>query len=197
VETVDRDASRSSEMSGYGCLYLVLWFVVFIAMVFLADSVLPPLVEALGSAPVPLVVVLGWLPAGAAVLSLTADAARVDRPAMRQPWVAVLAVAGLAIAVELPVVLRRLRFASDEYRAAADTQAGEALVAGAMWPVGLVLLWALLFQTARWLAGRLRGRRVAFRDDSWGTDPRLRRRFAVAAGAAVLLGLGCALATAG
>jgi hypothetical protein len=197
VEVRDREADSSSAMSGWGCLYLVLWFAVFIVMVFLGDSLLPPLVKALGSAPIPVVVVLSWMPTGAAILALTADAARIDRPAMRQPWVGVLTVAGIAIAVQLPVVLRRLRFASDEYRAAADTAVGEALVAGAMWPIGLVLLWTLLFQTARWVAARVRGRNVAFRDNAWGTDPRLRRRFAVVAGAAVLLGLAFALAMAG
>lgn len=150
------------------------------------------LTDALSAVPVPLVVVLSWLPFGLMMLFFFADASRTAAPPMRQPWIGLIAGLGLLIAIQVPVVFRRRP--GDEYESAAATATGRAIIAGAAGAFVSVLLMTLVFMTWRWLRGRIRGQKVPFADNSWGMQPEVRRRFAVGASIAALAGLVVSLA---
>ncbi|MEU7589783.1 hypothetical protein AB0A95_26220 [Micromonospora sp. NPDC049230] len=173
--------------------YLALWFVLFGGSILIGDHLTVGLVDGLSAVPLPLVVMLGWLPCGLIVPVLLVGSARFAEPPMRRPWLILAAVCGLVLAVQVPMLLRRDRYSSQACRLAAQTPTGEALTAGLLGSFGAVLLWALLFQISNWLLGRIRGERVSFSDNTWGLRPRSRRVFAVGAAVSMLIGLGVAL----
>jgi hypothetical protein len=178
----------------FGFGYLVLWFAIFGAGFLVGDDLMVVLVDVMSGTWLPLVVVLSWLPFGSIILFLSADAARVDAPPMRQPWVTLTALSGLALAGQIPTILRKERRSSDAYRLAAHTPVGEALASGLVGAFSAAMVWTVLFHSARWLRGRISGRRMSFWDNTWGMQPRSRRVFATGAAASVLIGLGFALA---
>ncbi|MGC4768004.1 hypothetical protein ACLQ25_03340 [Micromonospora sp. DT44] len=182
------------DLRRFGFAYLVLWFAIFGAGMLVGDDLMVVLVDVMSGIWLPLVVVLSWLPFGSFILFLFADSARVDAPPMRQPWLTLVALSGLVLAGQVPTIFRKDRRSSDAYRLAAHTPVGEALVAGLVGSFGAALVWTLLFQSARWLRGRISGQRVPFLDNSWGMRPRSRRVFGMGAAASVLIGLGLALA---
>lgn len=182
----------SPAMGRFGCGYLVLWFLVFAVAIFVGEPTMVWLADALSAVPTPLVVVLSWLPFGLIILCLLADAMRTTAPPMRQPWVGLLACLGLVMAFQVPVVFQRRP--GDAYEMAAATTTGRALIAGAVGAYVSVLLLAFVFMTWRWLRGRIRGQKVPFADNSWGMQPESRRRFAIGASIAAVLGLVVSLA---
>ncbi|MFB9236247.1 hypothetical protein ACFFWC_11925 [Plantactinospora siamensis] len=170
-----------------GCAYLILWLLLFASAIFAGDGVMLWLTDVLSGVPVPLVTVLGWLPFGLLILCLLADAMDLTAPSMRQPWLGLVAVLGLLVAVEVPTVFRQ--HPGEAYEAAAGTPAGQALILGAASALFSVLLFTLGFLTVRWLRARLRGEPIPFRDGSWGAQPESRRRFGVGASVTAVLGL--------
>lgn len=172
---------------GTGWVWLALFFLVFAGGAFLGGPVLVLLIDALSSTPRPLVVVLSWLPFGLMMLFFLADAMSTTAPPMRRPWVNLIAVTGLVGIAELTVIMRRPPSAALDV--AASTATGQALVAGFLGSVGAVFLYTFVFQSARWISGRVCGEKVRFSDDSWGHQPKRRRRFVVGATATSLLGL--------
>lgn len=171
----------------------MLWFAIVGAGIAVGDDLMVWLVDALSGTWLPLLVVLSWLPFGLIMLFLLADSARIDAPAMRQPWLTLTAVCGLALALQVPTLLRKERRSSEAYRLATHTPVGEALIAGLIGALGAAMVWTFVFQSGSWLRGRIRGERVPFWDRAWGMRPRSRRVFAVGAAASVLMGLGVAL----
>ncbi|MGC4852906.1 hypothetical protein ACLQ24_05795 [Micromonospora sp. DT4] len=173
---------------------MVLWFAIFGAGILVGDDLMVMLADVMSGTWLPLVVVLSWLPFGSIILLLLADSARLDAPPMRQPWLTPIALCALVLAGQVPTILRKDRRSSDAYRLAAHTPVGEALASGLVGALSAAMVWTLLFLSARWLRGKIRGKRVPFWDNTWGMRPRSRRVFATGAAASVLIGLGFALA---
>lgn len=175
-----------------GCGYLILWFLVFVVAIFVGEPTMVWLADALSAVPTPLVVVLSWLPFGLIILCFLADAMPTTARPMRQPWMGLMACLGLVMAFQVPVVFQRRP--GEAYEMAAATPTGRAFIAGAWGAYVSVLLLAFVIMMWRWLRGRVRGQKVPFEDHSWGMQPESRRRFAVGASIAAVLGLVVSLA---
>jgi hypothetical protein len=123
--------------------YLLLWLAIFLVAFLNADTALPWLVKTLDPLSPVWVAMLSWLPLGF-IMVATALAKPPERGDFSPRLAAAAALPGLAIAAQLPLIIRGGR-PSAEYVAASVTDTGTAFGSGFLWGAGLVLLWGVFF----------------------------------------------------
>lgn len=146
-------------------LYLLVWLGCLGLGIFFDDWIMEGVVTTSAGWPRWLAAAAGWAPYGLTMLLLgIGNLTRADNPVSGNLG-RLIALCGLAMAVQTPVAFNR--HSSDDYELLAATPTGGAFVAGAFWAWAPLLGVFTLFLTVRWIHARIKGSKRPFKDDSW------------------------------